>query len=182
MSVRRDSGHGPGPGHCPLLCPDPTSRGQASPVSMPQRGLCCPSWVFEARPPPQCHRPPCSKQTWSATCHGPEPLPRLPACTLAPAGVVVGPPARHAGPFPLLPMSTLPFLLQLQPLPSPPSLPAHSVLCLLRTRRTFIVGYTVQGLVTCCLAISPAWRSSWGPGLHPRPPHRSSLQTSPREG
>lgn len=79
-------------------------------------------------------------------------------CTFA----LAGPPARHVLPFPFLPIQTLLlFQLQLQPSspPSPPSPAAHSVLCLLGSRRTLIVGTTVQGLVTCCLVI---WLALWG--------------------
>lgn len=177
MSVRRDSGHSPGPGHCPLLCPDPTSRGQASPVSTPQRGLCCPSWVFEAQPPPQCHRPPCSKQTWSATCHAPEPLPRLPRLHFGSCQGGGGAPCQARRPLPFAPHVNppLPAPAPASPQPSQPPCPlcslppqnSEDIYCWLHCSR---LSHMLLGNLASVAELPP-----------PAPPP-SSLQTSPREG
>lgn len=132
-------------------------RDQGSAISQPQRSTLS-SWLGIRGPtsPPTLNWTPRFKETPAVTCRAPPCLP-TPALLLR-----LAPPPGTSSPSLFRPFERLLlFQLQLRPSspPSPPSPAAHSVLCLLGSRRTLIVGTTVQGLVTCCLVI---WLALWG--------------------
>lgn len=131
-------------------------RDQGSAISQPQRSTLS-SWLGIRGPgsPPTLNWTPRFKEAPAVTCRAPPCLP-TPALLLR-----LAPPPGTSSPSLFRPFERLLFQLQLQPSspPSPPSPAAHSVLCLLGSRRTLIVGTTVQGLVTCCLVI---WLALWG--------------------